>query len=241
MTDLESDITFSHAHIYLTPDEFPIGTGWREKSQGGKLDKPAGLFKLSINDFLLEMHEIEIPLSAIDKLSSDEAIIESAKRLVGDIKSPLEEYNALAATKAVQDNLYFTSLGLFDYSMAEEFNKKSMGEIVAEARCRSENPKEAFPNITLPKGSMVQFVPTFQALREINTLGPKSGDRYTIEGSTFAKSIENYLTMHQTVTTHLAWKEEAIIKRMRSRHRAGEQITHEPISVAELVFPNAEK
>ena len=214
MSEPKPNILFDSANLYLNPDDMvAFGSTWRDDFREERFVPESGSLDMIVEeDYFLEIRGIKIPTYGMEDLSCKEGVVNSARRLIGDLDPALERYVNLLEKDVVQDDLYFTPNGLCDYSKSNSFDLqgKSVGEWVSSARNLSECPRIYLPNeIKLPENSSIEFVPTFQALREIHDLnGKNSSDRFFIKGSTFSESIQNFLKMYDTIVAHVNWKEE---------------------------------
>lgn len=236
------NIIYDYAHVILDPSELKsmYGEEYKSEFKNGQLNSARGIFHMSlVNDCVLEMHGIAIPSYGIQELSSDKAIVNSIQRLVGDFGNSLERCFELAKERIIQDSLYFTPNGLYDYSKENKLDGKQVTEWVRHAKDYPFNLKEVLPNdMKLPEGLEVKFVPTFQALRDIDTLSLSIvGSCYTIRGETFANCVENFLAMYEAVTTHINWEEQTRNQIILHQSKKGEHIHSGTIPVAELIFP----
>lgn len=234
------NISYNHAHITLGANESQslFGEEYKKEFQNGQLNNAQGVLRLLlVNDCVLEMHGIKIPIFGMRELSSEGAIIDSVKRLLGDFGNGLERSVELAEKRIIQDDFYFTPKGLCDYSRADELERKQVTEWVKYARDYPSNVNELLPDdLRFPKGLEVKFAPTFQALRNLGDYAWKEGNSDYIGGETFADCVKNFLDMYDAVVAHIDW-EERTGNEIRFRQLEKGEHTHTGvISVAELVL-----
>ena len=239
MANLKQNIFYDYAHLSLNPHEIYDEKGWKEKFLNGQFNKYNGLLHMFVGDCVLEMHGIKIPPSRVKDLSSEKEIINSARRLLGNFENNLEKCIGLAQKGIIQSNLDFTPYGLYDYSKADKLEGKRVTNWIRQAKDYSSDAKSYFPDdIKLPKGLAIEFVPTFQVLRGIDNLGMQNKEGgHIIEGTTFAKRIENFLIMYDAVVAHINWTEQTRKEIIFNQRKNNENRRIRTIPVAELVLP----
>jgi hypothetical protein len=83
---------------------------------------------------------------------------------------------------------------------------------------------------------IIKLVPTFQALRDIDTLGRGDGGSNTIRGETFADCINNFFVAADTVASHLDWVEQERRDVRHTQRGQGRCSVPSDVKVAELIF-----
>jgi hypothetical protein len=231
----EPNIHFDYAHILLSDE------GCEDEFKEDRLSKSGCLTIMIGNNRFLEMHGVTIPTYGREKLSSEKDIIASAGRIVGDLEDNLEKYAGLSNEGIVQGDLYFTSEGLYDYSRAGELEGKRVTEWIRHAKEYPSTLKELLPkSVEGRDDAIIKIIsPTFQTLKDINTLERKSGDMNVITSPTFAEGISNFLTMYDAVASHLQWRSEEENKLRREHRKRGEMYNEDKVKLAELIIPNS--
>lgn len=236
----KSDILYDRAHIYSNPEEL-FNKEDRAKFKDGRVCDTQGLVHMEVgNNKLLEMIGVTIPTYARRELSSKKAIIDSARRIAGNLEDGLERCTGIANKRIIQKNFYFTPQGLHDYSIGKILEGKQVTGWVEYAKAFVPDIINNFPkNIRGWENMTIRLTPTLQALNDINTLGPRDGACNTIEGETFTERINNFLTMYDAVTAHINWMEQER-RNIRNAQR-GQRRSSSPddVKVAELIFLNS--
>ncbi len=240
MADSEPDISYSYAHFYLEPEETFSDVNWKADFKGGKFDSFNGHLSLLFGKYVLDMFGITIPTAGMGKISTEKDIIDSARRLIGSFGSgDLERCVGLHEKSIITDSFYFTRHGLSDYSQKDsrELDFKIVTGRIKEAQDFSDEPWKFLPQgMEGPKGLKVEFVPTFQAMRNVEGLGGKGGDRYTITGATFAKQVKNFLAMYDLVVKHIDWKNQRTREISKSQTTMPGEHSSMVVPVAKLIF-----
>lgn len=226
----EQNIIYSHAILYLNTEACLLEEELKTLSDTPKFNDSNKDISMSVNNLVLEMNDIYIPLFARKDLSSNKKIFNSVKRLIGDFGKNLERCVELAKEGVIQNSFYFMGdKGLCDYSYADKLGSKKVSEWIVKAGEYSSDVRNYLPeDMKIPQGASIEFVSTFQKLRSLGSLIKKhEGSRtwYTIPCKTFAEGVENLLKMYDTVEGHRGWikKEESRINfEWRQRNYEGE-------------------
>ncbi len=215
----EPNISYEGICLFLNSKEEYMEELFENVLKGGRLfeEDERGIYIAIQDKCIANVYGIQTPFSLRGKLSSDDAIFDSALRLVGDFGNNLERLTLLSEEgKICQDNLYFDKRGFPDYSNEKHFDFKKVTEWVklAQDYTHAEN-KDLPDDMEKPEREIFGLVPTFQSLRDLKNLGGKRMDTrgYFIVGETFAQSVQNFFDMYDATLNHVGWlkKRESMI------------------------------
>lgn len=218
-------ISYDYAHVFLSPEKGLLIDNWKEIFRDGKVSSNGTLELVVGGDHFLQIQGVSIPFSSLGLMSKPEDVIGVAKKLIGNCENGLARYSELVKQKVFQDNLYFTPAGLSDYSHGFHSPKgDKVGDWIKYANSIKGDLKGYFPEgFSLPRGFQIKFVPTFQALRDMdNFLTKGSTDIHTFTGDTFGERIDRFLQAYDAAKTHEEWieTEERRMRRV-ARERVG--------------------
>jgi|SaaInlV_150m_DNA_3_1039698.scaffolds.fasta_scaffold10907_2 hypothetical protein len=239
--DKSKEINYDHVSIFSGERHLSHKKNWREEYGKGRVDFGFRGLDLVIDDkYVLEMRDINIPLSARGNIQSKEDIIESAKRLIGDFGDNLEKYEKLADKNIVQDDLYFTPDFFYDYSQGEGngIGYQKLGKTVLEARA-IEFDSEYFSSkdIEIGKKPEIEYKPTFQAIRDLDFIKKITKDVYGITGETFADRLNNFLVMYDSVAAHTKFiKDEELRLWLEAKKKGKKPRQQKQVFVGKLVW-----
>jgi len=232
-------ILYDWLTLGLSPDESFFSVEHKEKVNKGIINESRAHLSIHLGDYLLEISGISIPLSDVKTFTSRENIFNSARALVGDLGS-LKRYSQLAQQKVVQDFLQFTQNGLLDYSYGESIGGKKVTDWISFASKYSSEVKDYFPRgIELPKDSRIEFVPTFQTLRDLGGLvyeGTDKGKVSSISGKTVSEGVGNFLKMYDAIIAHQNWVEKSERENRFSCRQRGLDYNYGEIPVGKLIL-----
>lgn len=215
-------ILYDYVHLWLKPDEgFVLPEDWRESCKDGKLSSAGTLDLLIEENYYLQVQGISIPTSFMGLISKPENVVQAVRNLVGDLGEGLARCVKLVEQRVLQDTLYFTPLGLADYT--HNFNSPNGDNVSSWIKYASSIKSELrdyFPrDFSLPIGSQIKFVPTFEKLKSMEgTIAKGPVDLYSFTGKTFADRINNFLGAYDAVKAHENWI-DAEERRLRNKGR----------------------
>jgi hypothetical protein len=163
------------------------------------------------------------------KVHTQRDIVNSIEGLLGNIEPSLARCLQLYEEEKILGTLKFLPQGLTDPTLGEG---KPLFAWMNATR------EDFLPNyLEVPNGTMAEYVPTFQKLREACKYIPpfrEQGPHSTFPGETFADCIETFLNIYDAVKEHKIWESE-------EKERSYEQGEENPIPKrARLVFPISE-
>ncbi len=216
-------IGYNYANVCLKPETLYLGSDWKEAIGEGKLSQTGVLDLLIGGDYYMQMHGVYIPVSSMGSINTPGEIVSAVRNLLGDCKDCLVKYTSLVDKKIIQDSIYFTPEGLYDYSHDLHNPKgKNVGSWIDYASSVSSDLESYFPKgVFVPKGKL-EFVPTFEKMRGMRPyVRRESNDSYLFSGDTFQERIERFLEAYAAVKEHEKWSDE---EERRIRHSVDGEI-----------------
>lgn len=210
MDESKPTIIYSYANLCLKPETLFSESNWKEEIREGKLS-PTGCLDLLVEDnYFMQMHGISIPVSSMGAITRPQEVVQAVRNLLGDCKNCLAKYNSLVDKSIIQDTIYFTPEGLYDYSHELQNPKgKNVGSWIDYASSVSSDLKSYFPRgFSVPNGKL-EFVPTFEKMRSMRSFVRKgSNNGYLFSGDTFQERIERFLEAYAAFKAHEKWSNE---------------------------------